>query len=1227
MADTDKLEVVVGADISGLQAAFDAIPSAAQMAASAVEGSLSELDAAFGTVEQQAQAFSQSVSQLGSGNATQELENLAGALNADADAAAKAVPPIEQIAPALKDASESANQAAQSTETFSNQILKLGAGVLTFQALTGAIREMITAFGDIQASEIALRSFTGSAKVAADAIENIQKLANQLAVSQDSLVTFQQRLVAIGVPLANIPRLAEAAADAAAGMNVSFDTAASQMERMAESGQLMNRSLATLGIDIDRIGAAMGMAGASTAQVQEEFRKLGDATDRADVLATAFFTRFNGQANAAAQGVKGLWTVLKNDAEDAFQDLGKDLNGFTGLITTIGTAIKFVEDVIFEFNGIVKQGVDWLIVAGGDLVTLFKGIGAVVSDVMTGNFQKIPEDVKNMLDRVRAYEDAYTANSKKDWEDTTGAINKLWGDTASNIVTGANTIKTALGADEKAMLDFSKALTGVLDANRTLNQNMSDAKATLDAANTAYKLGVISVGELTAAQNAYNSALYAVNPVAQAAAQAAKAFADQIANLKIQVQSVSLDAFSALSGSSDQASAALAKVTASINQLLDAFQQTKNPKVKQDLQDLINSLAHLQTQLQAVVDQQGFQKLGDQLSELLTKYPHALDTMGAATQQWAAGVVADTAKAREGFANLTDDQVIKAFEDSLKGLSESTNKLGNDFAVSLGKIHTAATEQIQITKDWRVEIGEITNSYMEMTTLANKYHLNELTSLHQEITDLTGLVGLQQRFGVAQSQILSTQAKLLQAQLDLGAATGATADQALAWQEQLTAVQIKQNLLKEDTLALANLYKDMVGAFGKAWDELGTNIGDALVSGQNFGAAISKVLDDLKKSIAELVTNYLLGELKRAFLENTDAVNTFGKVFSALFGGEGSSGSLGASLQAFDKQLMDGMDKTVATVGEAGNAVQASATKMSTSMQSTAQSVSASASQMVSGLTAVASVVSAIASIFSAIELMHTNTLLDRIEHETARMAIYLGDSGSNSIQFYTGKTAEILGYLHTTIVQMSGDLQAIRSTLLSIAANTLAGGAGGSGGAAAFAALQKEIEGALNVFSEELAGPYGLGAAVDGVSTGAAGLATQFSNLSTSTSTLGSTLTAAASTVSAASVAVASSFTAITKATPVPATVAYSPGSNTFTPIIPSTNVPSVFSGPGGSNSGGVTALPQAGGSGGGGIISIEVNVQAGVVAGQGGMQMLADMVGKSLVNKMQTNTGLKLR
>ena len=295
------------------------------------------------------------------------------------------------------------------------------------------------------------------------------------------------------------------------------------------------------------------------------------------------------------------------------------------------------------------------------------------------------------------------------------------------------------------------------------------------------------------------------------------------------------------------------------------------------------------------------------------------------------------------------------------------------------------------------------------------------------------------------------------------------------------------------------------------------------------------------------------------------------------------------------------MKNAAASIGQSGQ-------QMASSMQGAASSIQASAASMVSGLTAVAAVVSAIASIFSAIELMHTNTLLDRIEHETARMAIYLGDSGSNSIQFYTGKTAEFLSYIHSGIVSMATSLTGIGETLKTMLGVLAAGGGGGGGGAVDFAALQKEIQDALAVFKEGLVGPYGLGTAVSGLATatGAAAQSTSYfvstvNQAATAASTLTSAATAAALNVNSLTAAVAKAATAITApvqginslvAPTTPASPAAGPGAVGFNSMVMNTNQPT---------------------------FSVTVN-NSGPVVGSNGMNEFTQIIQNKMVTMLQT-------
>lgn len=1082
-------------------------------------------------------------------------------LQAAADAAAATAKPIEAVTSAIDRMVLSGNAGGR-------QLAALGISMKTLgEAMGVAADQAKTAFAAldqsarIEAITAALQKYAGVAAQAA------QGLAGQMTSFANRVEDLMQEVGKAIAPLVEdllkfastevIPFLMDMAA--------AFNSLPGPVKEFAVA-------IAALGVAIPVVALSMGALSTGLAAAETALGPMVAALEGIKLALSGM----EGPLTLAQTRMVGLGSaVAVAAAAFAGWELGKWLYQNVPELQKLGDAIA---DLILKIPGLqsVIDRFTGITAAEGSLAAATQQLNDKLQNLGAEVVRNAGESMESFATRVRAAASAMSAT----------------GD--------------AVGKVLPYMQALQKALLTVDDENQKLKDNFNAASVALEAATLAYQYHSITLGELKAKQDAYNTALYAMNPAAKAAADAAKAFADQIVALNTAVESVSIEAFAALGTNAANADGALAHVTTTINQLLDAMQKTSNPKTLQGLQDSINLLAKLQTQLQAVVDQKAFDALGAQLDGLLTKYPHALDTMGAATQQWAAGVVAATQKARDSFENLTDKQVIDDFENSLKGLSESADKLANDFNVSVGKMHTAAAEQVKITVDWREEVGKLANSYMEMTTLATKYHLNEISSLAQELTDLKGLLTLQQQFNVPLSQQLATEAKLLQTQIDMGAATGETAQQTLEWQQQLSAVQIKQNLLKQDTLALANLYKDMVSEFGKAWDNLGKNIGDALVDGQNFGAAISKVFDDLKKSLAELVTNYLLGELKRAFLENTDAVNAFGKVFSGIFGGgESGGGLLKAGFDTASKASEQFSEVSVSYFGQAGDAVKNFSQTASSSMSSAANSVSQSAAKMVSGLSVVASVVTAIASIFSAIELMHTNTLLDRIEHETARMAIYLGDQ-SQSILWSTQTSAAMLTYIHETIVQMSGDLQAIRATLTSILGVVASGGGSGSGnGSVSFAALQKEIQDALNVFKEEIAGPYGLGPMVQGFGGSVSEASTGLSNLSTSAYDLGSTFTDVTSTATQAAASITSMSTQLAKAVGVsgPGT----PGFNAMVQPTPATPTAAPV------GALGYNTMVQP-------MTSVNVNVTTGGILGVQTATQLAKVVQDQIVSRLQT-------
>jgi hypothetical protein len=134
--------------------------------------------------------------------------------------------------------------------------------------------------------------------------------------------------------------------------------------------------------------------------------------------------------------------------------------------------------------------------------------------------------------------------------------------------------------------------------------------------------------------------------------------------------------------------------------------------------------------------------------------------------------------------------------------------------------------------------------------------------------------------------------------------------------------------------------------------------------------------------------------------------------------------TVGGDLTAMGQSGVDAAGKIATAMtgiapGAAGGAGQAAGGAAGAAGQA-AGSILSSISSIVGMVTGAISAITGIIGIF---QNMHQESTLKAIEHETARMAIYLGDQAGNNIQFYTGKTFEWLGYIRTDMNASLGNI------------------------------------------------------------------------------------------------------------------------------------------------------------------------------------------------------------
>lgn len=1189
-----ELLVKVGADPSGLQGLQQSLNQAGEeLTGFADEAKVAgdALDAALSAPMQDASAqmnlFADSIGEVASAAGeigsidTSGIDALDGAIS---DAAEK----IPELNDNLHEIKPAAEEAENSLGELGEKLLELGGIALTLEALKEAITSTLEAFGEFQRAGEALTALTGDAKEAAEALERLPALADALGQSIPSLEAAQQKFHLFGVELGQIPELLTSVSDASRASLQPFDDVASAFERMDNTGKLAARTLQTTGLSMGDIAKAMNMVGASDAEITKAFADLGTgaegASARADVLIDAT-QRLQGISKSTANDVMGSWQQISNAVHEAAVNIGEALSAFGGAggVELFKTAIKGVETFIVALIGYAVQAEDIIVGLGKVAVDVFMSIGRAAASAASGNWAQAWEDIKTGWSGVLS--DLHDTGQKMvdDWQANGKLIDKIWDDTGTNVE--ASTHKHVQGA--------SSDITNVTEELLKLSQQVIDLLNKIPATEDAYLTQLQAGGE--------------------------------------------------------KATQMLSQINTALDKAMkDMGNLTLTPQQIDAIQKWIDLLNQAKITVQGFVATDDIEKLGDKIQKLADKFPEQVAEMGPAIQLWISMTEqmgqsmkkakddTDPAAVLENLLQMQKDvdDIAASMTKSWAGLDQSIGKPLTLALQEVGAFTTQTNEEVKsIGKNWMDVAATVQTSGAQQGVVyaaLKALKIDDVSLDQQQLTALGGVLAIMQRMGAPLSEQLAIKAQMLQDELKIGLAQGATADQALNWTQQLTVVQTQMGVIRDQTMGLSNLYTNMVKAFSSAWSDLGKGLGDAIAEWHGFGDAVTQVWDNLKKQVAEFITQYLLGQLKDALLQNTNLLGDFNKVFTSIFGGAGGAGTMSVGFDAA-KQASDVMAQQISKdFSNTANAAADAGQKMSSSMQQTATSVSQSASTMMTGLSAIGSIVSAIAGVFSAIELMHTNTLLDRIEHETARMAIYLGDSGSNSIQFYTGKTVEMLGYINGYQDQIKNASEQIVDVLTSIL-NILAtgGGVGGSGsggmGAAAYAALQKEITGALEVFKEEITGPYGLGDSIQGVATGAAelssstgDLSSSFSDLSTSTGMLASTITSATTQTAAAVQTMAAAVQTVSN----PALVVPGP-SNSITPYLSPAAPAGGPAGPGGSNTLVSVASPNAVNNP---SIHLSVTVSGNNIGSPAAASAFADQVMQQAVKKLRSVAGLKL-
>lgn len=511
------LTISVGGDLTSLEQAFAQIPQVAEEAFGQVQTAIQSID--WSDVDAGTGALTQGLAAIGeaAAGATPEVEALGEQLSMFASAplaelpevgsqlqmfatyAGEATTAVESLGSATASATPSiaalgaATQEADSGLT--SLITNLGAGFIAFQLIKTAVEALTTSYGELQQAQLALGALLGNTAQADAAIDSIKSLANAFGVAQDSAISMQQKLVALGEPLANIPRDFQAIADGAAAMNTSFDTAAQRFDQIVNSGSLMARSLTSIGLSTNDVAAAMGQAGVPADLLTTSFKNL-DEQQRAAVLSSAELAKNAGVAAAAATGVTAAWTDVKNALQSALAEMGQQVNGFQGLATAATVAIKAIETGFTAL--MVPINLVGAAIAGlaKTMIDEFSGIGTIISDAFSGNFAKIPDDAKATEEKLQADGQQFLSNVSNDWSQAATGIGKTW-----------QSGMQAVGSSTQAATGQVSAAAGQAAAAMNVLQGIvTTALSKFDAVAASFAAGTVSATAYTSSLNALNTA-------------------------------------------------------------------------------------------------------------------------------------------------------------------------------------------------------------------------------------------------------------------------------------------------------------------------------------------------------------------------------------------------------------------------------------------------------------------------------------------------------------------------------------------------------------------------------------------------------------------------------------------------------------------------------------------------------------------------------------------------
>lgn len=335
---------IVG-DYSQLQADLEGAATMAAQSASTIADAFSGASESYNEFSDAAQSVIDK--QTGLNDAVTHAQAVVQELQRGFDEGAVSSQTLARAQAELADAMKAANAQGESEGGIFGE---LGSKALEFAGELGVVvgvgellRQTFEAFSTVESATVALDALTGSVEAARGQLEAMEQLATSENLSFPALLEADQRMVAFGFDLGQIPEAMQAVANAAAATNESIDQTANSFERIVASGMISSRTLVQLGLTLGDLASTMGVT-------QDQVKLLFQAMDQSDRIAIldASLQKFSGDAAAAADTLKGHWQQMKTAFESFFVDAGNLLEGFAKYWLTVFTQLAKIFETFVD---------------------------------------------------------------------------------------------------------------------------------------------------------------------------------------------------------------------------------------------------------------------------------------------------------------------------------------------------------------------------------------------------------------------------------------------------------------------------------------------------------------------------------------------------------------------------------------------------------------------------------------------------------------------------------------------------------------------------------------------------------------------------------------------------------------------------------------------------------------------------------------------------------------